>query len=206
MATKTKAKADSLLDNAYSSLGLTGQPASAKYAAISGIVGHLAAINAAAKVDVVTTGAITERLCILGLDEIKETVHAFGYRKFGRDWKWIGDLLVPGDPYDLAISVKSYKAKERLLASGTGSLLTPTIGWGLFDDPSEWSADRTASYLYRGFVAIYMPADTLVHVSANAKSVTNINGIPLLRDLLTFPENIRNAISAKANRVDCRKI
>lgn len=202
----TKTKADTLLDDTYSALGLTGKPASVKYAAISRIISYLAKVNAATKVDVVTTGAISERLCVLGLDQVKETVHSFGYRRFGTDWKWIGDLLVPGDPYDLAISVKSYKAKERLLASGTGSLLTPTIGWGLFDDPTEWSADRTASYLYRGFAAIYMPARTLANVSDDAKSVTNNNGIPLLRDLQTFPGNIQVAISAKTNRVDCRKL
>jgi hypothetical protein len=199
-------QADTHLDEAYSALGLSGRPASEKYAVIDDIISHLAAVNAAAKIGLGTTGAITERLCVLGLEEVKETVRSFGYRKFRRDWKWIGDLLVPGDPYDLAISVKSYKAKERLLASGTGSLLTPTIGWGLFNDPSEWSADRTASYLYRGFVAIYMPADTLARVPVKARNVANINGIPLLRDLLTFPGNVRDAISNKTNRVDFRKL
>ena len=198
--------ADTLLDDAYMALGLSGQPATAKYASIQAIVNHLAAVNAASKINVGTTGAITERLCVLGLEQVKAAVPGFEYRRFGKDWKWIGDLLVPGDPYDLAISVKSYTAKERLLASGTGSLLTPTVGWGLFKDPKEWSPERTASYLYRGFVAIYLPEPTLANVPPASKDITNINGRPLLRDLLDFPSNITTAMSKKSNMVDCRKL
>ena len=61
----------------------------------------------------------------------------------------------------LLYQLKSYKAKERLLVSGSGSLLVPTIGWGLFDDPNLWKYERLKNYLYRGFIAIYMPKDTL---------------------------------------------
>ena len=201
-----KPHADTLLDGTYAALGLSGQPASVKYSAILAIVNHLATVNATSKINVGTTGAITERLCVLGLEQVKASVPGFEYRRFGKDWKWIGDLLVPGDPYDLAISVKSYKAKERLLASGTGSLLTPSVGWGLFNDPTEWSPDRTASYLYRGFVVIYLPALTLAGVPGASTGITNINGRPVLRSLLDFPSDIEKAISTKTNRVDFRKL
>lgn len=196
--------ADTLLNGAYTALGLSGANAATKYSAIPGIISHLAGVHAATPINEGTTGTISERLCTLGLEQILSAHPSFHYRRFGKDWKWIGDILVSGDPYDLAVSVKSYKAKERLLASGTGSLLTPTIGWGLFDDVREWSADRTASYLYRGFVAIYMPGPTLAGIGAPARAITNINGKPLLRDLVSFPRDITAALVSA--RVDCRKI
>lgn len=199
-------KADSLLADTYKTLKLDNQPASKLYAAIPEIVSHLAMVNAVERIHVGTTGTISERLCMLALESIRETNPSFEYRRFRQDWKWIGDLLVPGDPYDLAISVKSYKAKERLLASGTGSLLTPTVGWGLFDDTKEWSSNRTASYLYRGFVAIYLPINTLVGVSPESKKITNINGKALLRALDDFPTDLRAAIVTSTHRVDFRKI
>ena len=59
--------------------------------------------------------------------------------KLARDWKWMGDFYVRGEPFNTIVTVKSFKAKERLLSSGTGNLLSPTIGFGLFDDPAEWS-------------------------------------------------------------------
>lgn len=200
------AQADILLENTYKTLSLDGKPASVKYSSISKIVAHLHTINATRTIAVGTTGTISERLCSLGLDQVKELLPEFAYRRFGEDWQWIGDILVPGHPYDLAVSVKSYKAKERLLASGTGSLLTPTIGWGLFDDLDEWLPPRTKSYLYRGFIAIYMPADTLKNIDAVSKEIKNINGNPLLRNLQSFPTDILSAVIRKSNRVDFRKI
>ncbi|MEW6119559.1 MAG: hypothetical protein AB1593_05690 [Pseudomonadota bacterium] len=196
--------ADTLLNDAYTALGLLKANAATKYSAIPRIISHLAGVHAATPVNEGTTGTISERLCSLALEQLRSTHAGFSYRRFGKDWKWIGDILVSGDPYDLAVSVKSYKAKERLLASGTGSLLTPTIGWGLFDDVKEWSANRTASYLYRGFIAIYMPGATLAATGAPAKAITNINGKPLLRDLVSFPGDIASALVSA--RVDCRKI
>lgn len=198
--------ADTLLNDAYTALGLSGADAATKYDAIPNIIAHLAVVNSASRISEGTTGTISERLCVLGLEQIQNTMPDFSYRRFGKDWKWIGDILVSGDPYDLAVSVKSYKAKERLLASGTGSLLTPTVGWGLFDDVAEWSADRTASYLYRGFIAIYMPENTLAGIAADARAITNINGKPLLRDVVDFPSDLTSVITARTCRVDCRKL
>lgn len=199
-------KADTLLNTAYAELGLSGATAADKYAAIVSIISSLSAVHSATPITQGTTGAISERLCALALEQIRSDHPAFAHRRFGRNWKWIGDILISADPYDLAVSVKSYKAKERLLASGTGSLLTPTIGWGLFNDVREWSEARTASYLYRGFIAIYMPSEILARVGDSAKAITNINGNPLLRDLLEFPGDIAAAIKNRNGRVDCRKL
>ncbi|MCA3174390.1 MAG: hypothetical protein ING36_02470 [Burkholderiales bacterium] len=201
-----KTKADTLLDDAYKALSLIGKSAALKYASITNIVAHLHAVNAKKKIAIATTGTISERLCELGLKQVKQSIPEFEYRRFGEDWRWTGDLLVPGHPYDLAISVKSYKAKERLLASGTGSLLTPTIGWGLFDDVDEWSPQRTKSYLYRGFIAIYMPENTLAKLQTESHKISNINGNAFLRNLTAFPIDIYNAIIKETNRVDFRKI
>lgn len=198
--------ADTLLNDAYTALGLSGATAAAKYAAIPEIISHLAGIHAATPISEGTTGTISERLCVHGLDQICSAMPHFKYRRFGKDWKWIGDILLSGDPYDLAVSVKSYKAKERLMASGTGSLLTPTVGWGLFNDKKEWSKNRTASYLYRGFIAIYMPGTLLSTINEDSKAITNINGKVLLRDLVDFPIHIQSAVSGKSGRVDIRKL
>lgn len=130
-------------------------------------------------------------------------------RELGRDWKWLGDVLLPGHPFDVIVSVKSFRARERLLASGSGSLLAPTIGWGLFEDPKEWSANRLQSYLYRGFVAIYMPSSTFDDLLPDAGSVENINGNRLLRKLHEFPGDLGKATCLKGKlkgRMDIRKL
>ena len=117
-----------------------------------------------------------------------------------------------GSPFNLFVSVKSYKAKERLIVSGTGQNAAPVVGYGLFDDPSEWSPDRVKQYKQRGFVAIYMPKslyDTLAAMTAltpglpprltrkystsngyPATSIKNIYDRPLLRKLEDFDDDI----------------
>ena len=79
-----------------------------------------------------------------------------------------------GTPFNAVISVKSYKVKERLLVSGSGSLLVPTIGWGFMNDPNEFKYERLKNYLYRGFIAIYMPKETLDKSEKNSKNLLNI--------------------------------
>ncbi len=205
MATGTRA--DAVLAGVYAKLGIAGATSAQKYAAIVPIVGALHMINAANPIAVGTTGTISERLCLLGIEAVPQL--AGEMRKYGNDWRWLGDFLLPGHPYDVAVSVKSFKAKERLLASGTGSLLTPTIGWGLFDDSAEWSEDRLRSYLYRGFVSIYMPAATLAKVAIAAPaaiSVRNINGNLLLRNVAQFSIDLAAAIPLGKTRMDVREL
>ncbi|HRJ51906.1 MAG TPA: hypothetical protein PLE99_03990 [Candidatus Thiothrix moscowensis] len=200
-----QSQADQTLDLVFDQLGLQGRPPHEKYAAIENIILQLQQINQETPINIKTTGSISEKLCKFGIPSSLEEQQ----RAFGKNWEWVGDMLLPGHPYDIAVSVKSFKAKERLLASGTGSLLTPTIGWGLFDDPSEWSEVRTRAYLYRGFIAIYMPQRTLEVVSRNSITVKNINDRALLRSLADFPSDLENAIFSDqrlSGRLDVRKL
>jgi hypothetical protein len=200
------AQADVHLRKVYLKLGLQTSNPQQKYAEIDRIVSELHTIHLGSRINKGTTGTISERLCELGLEEVRLSRPAARFRKFGRNWTWVGDFVLTGHPYDLAISTKSYKAKERLLASGTGSLLTPIVGWGLFKDPREWSEDRARSYLYRGFLAIYMPSQTLNAVDVPSRKVLNMNGKILLRDLAKFPADLIEAIPANGDRVEVRKI
>lgn len=196
-------KADKLLGQAYDHLKISGLSDSEKYKKIEDIVAYLDGLNSKATIPPGTTGTISERLCRLGLTGIPN----IQIRPFGKAWQWVGDVLLPGHPYDIAVSIKSFKAKERLIASGTGSLLTPTLGWGLFNDPDEWGFDRCNSYLYRGFLAIYMPHNLLMQLDPDQRGIQNFNGTKLLRDLQQFPSDVQSAMNPKnGHRIDMRKI
>lgn len=197
---------DKILDQVFEQLKLQDRSRHEKYAAIEDIILQLQQINQETPINIKTTGSISEKLCKLGIPSLLQEQQ----RAFGKNWEWLGDMLLPGHPYDIAVSVKSFKAKERLLASGTGSLLTPTIGWGLFDDASEWSEARTRAYLYRGFIAIYMPQSTLDIVSKKGSmTVKNINDRALLRSLTDFSSDLESAIFSNpslSGRLDVRKL
>jgi hypothetical protein len=111
--------------------------------------------------------------------------------------KMYGDILIPAAPHNLLISVKSVKARERFLVSGNR---LESIGFGFFDQASEfWSISRMKLFKRWGFVAIYMPADTLaavtVHLMAEGTTnyAININGKPLYRALTSFTNDMRDA-------------
>ena len=94
-----------------------------------------------------------------------------------------------------------------------GQNAVPVIGYGLFDDASEWSPDRVKQYKQRGFVAIYMPCTlynqlaamnpTTVGLSTRqirkytamngypATNITNIYNKPLLRKIEDFATDIQ---------------
>lgn len=148
------------------------------------------------------TGAISEYLCRLALDGV---LGVRGYAVLGREWQWLGDYSLPGNPLNVLLSIKSFKAKERLLVSGARALTSPTIGWGLFDDASEWSAVRTRSYVYAGFARVYMPEKTLVATGDAAKRVVNLNGNPLLRPLESFVIDLEAWVGSDG-RIDIRRI
>lgn len=196
-------KADALLGEAYDQIGISGLSDSDKYKRIEDIVSYLDRLNSKSTIPPGTTGTISERLCKLGLTGIPN----IQIRPFGKAWQWVGDVLLPGHPYDIAVSIKSFKAKERLIASGTGSLLTPTLGWGLFNDPGEWGFDRCNSYLYRGFLAIYMPHNLLTQLNPQQRGIYNFNGTRLLRDLQQFPADVESAMNPRnGHRIDMRKL
>lgn len=170
--------------------------------------------------DVKVTGAVTELICKIALDASAPS----RYDKLPKTWDWIGDYAIMGSPFNLFISVKSYKAKERLIVSGTGQNAAPVIGFGLFDDSSEWSPDRVKQYKQRGFIAIYMP-NTLYNTlaamvpttpglarrlirkysPANGYPATNIKNIydrPLLRKLEDFSTDIENVCLPNSYTLD----
>jgi len=193
-------EADSILSDVYQRLNLTDRNDAEKYARINDIVQELQKKNSEQKIDVKPTGTISERLCELALRAAVPPI----YSTLGRDWKWIGDFSILGNPFNLIVSVKSFKAKERLMASGSGNILSPTIAWGLFDDVSEWSENRVKGYLYRAFIAVYMPHSLYDRLSDKVKTVLNINNKPFLRDLSDFIADMRNAVIN--NKIDVRKI
>ena len=193
-------QADRILDEVYTILGLNGSDHITKYQKINDIVVQLQSVNARGTIDVKTTGTISERLCELALKSVVPDI----YNTLGKDWKWIGDFSVLGNPFNLIISVKSFKAKERLMASGSGNVLSPTIGWGLFNDPDEWTEQRTKGYLFRAFIGIYMPQNLLNSLTTESRNVLNINGKPFLRSVNNFLDDLR--VSLTNNKIDITKI
>lgn len=192
-------KADHILNDTYGTLGLDGASDKDKYSSIDSIVSHLAAINESNRISIPTTGTVSERLCELAIRATSENY----YKKLPKNWKWLGDFSIMGSPFNLIVSVKSFKAKERLLASGSGNILTPVVGWGLFNDQAEWHSERAISYLFRAFLAIYMPNNLLSRIPKDSRKIKNINGKPFLRKLDVFMNDLK---SAKIdNYIDIRK-
>lgn len=184
------ALADTYLEDVYKALKLTNSTDKEKYGRIDDIVKQLQKINKQNTIDGKVTGTISERLCELAL---KTSVPEI-YRTLTTTWNWMADFTVLGSPFNLLVSVKSFKAKERLLVSGSGNILSPTVGWGLFDDKNEWTEDRVKMYLYRCFIGIYIPESLYNAVDKSALAVKNINGKPFLRKISNFPKDLRKAI------------
>lgn len=107
-----------------------------------------------------------------------------------RRLKLYGDFLVPSAPHNLLISVKSEAARERLVLSGNR---LESVGFGFFSAADEfWSEERLNLLKRWGFVAIYMPTNTLnrlndeLNRTGRRRLATNINGGDLFRDLTSF--------------------
>jgi hypothetical protein len=183
-------EADKILKNVYAHLGIQDETDEQKYRQINSIVARLASLNEKKAIQAKTTGTISERLCELGLKCKVPNI----YKTIGGEWNWMADFSVSGHPFNLLISVKSFKAKERLLVSGSGNSLSPTVGWGLFDDPDEWTENRTKLYLFRSFIAIYMPAVLYQQISQSSKAIKNINGKPFLREIGAFLNDLESSI------------
>ena len=126
------------------------------------------------------------------------------FRLTSNDDKWLGDYCLLGTPFNIVISVKSYKVKERLLVSGSGSLLVPTIGWGLMDDPNEFKYERLKNYLYRGFIAIYMPKYTLDKIEKDSKALLNTHKQKFIRPIEDLVKDIKSA--SKVKKTELSKI
>lgn len=193
-------QADIILNSVYQQLGIQNATDIQKYNRINDIVIELQNRNAQRTIGVKTTGTISERLCELALKSSVPTI----YNTLGRDWKWIGDFSILGNPFNLIISVKSFKAKERLMASGSGNVLSPTVGWGLFDDANEWTKPRIKGYLFRAFIAIYMPSALLNRLPQASRNIKNLNGQPFLRSVDTFATDLTNALTN--GKIDITKV
>jgi hypothetical protein len=186
-------KADSLLSEAIRIAGLNpSDPPETLFAEQDRIKQALQRMNSTATIPVSSTGTITERVCEWAL----KTAIPNGYTRLGQNEKWMGDFSLMGYPFAALLTVKSFKAKERLIASGLGLALAPTIAFGWFDDPTEFSAARCHSYRDKAFAAIYMPADTLANIAADARSFANSNQRTLLRDVLDLPRDLRAALKS----------
>jgi hypothetical protein len=179
----SQSRATFLINQAITALNYQGQTPAELYSNMKQILDYLETkVHAVTPISVGTTGTILEKLCGFGLEGAVAGTSA-KVHPMPRQWKWVGDFSLSGDPFNLVISCKSFRARERLLASGSGSILTPTIGWGAFNDATEFSSERVTSYAYRGFMSIYMPAETIASMSTDAVEFTNINGRPLIRPL-----------------------
>ena len=111
----------------------------------------------------------------------------------------LGDILVPCAPTNLLISVKSEKARERLLYSANS---IEGIGFGFFDEPEEfWTESRMQLYKRMGFSAIYMPGDTVDAIHARVGTTSrrlNVYGTELYRPITTFAEDMNRIVGRSA--------
>ena len=187
--------ADNLLNEVYEDLGIQNLSDEGKYRRINQIVNALQEKNDAETINPKTTGTISERICELALRARVPDI----YKNINDEWNWMADFSILGHPFNLLVSVKSFKAKERLLVSGSGNILSPTVGWGLFDDRSEWTESRTRLYLFRSFIAIYLPRSLYQSIPISSRRVNNINGKPFLRTVNRFMDDLTNSIKKRCN-------
>ena len=183
-------KADKLLQRALQQLKIENKSSEEKFNNIYKLMPVLDSFNKKELFSVSTTGTISERICGWALDAALPDGY---FRNTSNEDKWLGDYIMLGAPFNVVISVKSYKAKERLLVSGSGSLLVPTIGWGLFDDPTEFKLERLKNYLYRGFIAIYMPKSTLKLLDSGSKKLENTHKEIFIRPIENLISDIRKS-------------
>jgi len=196
---KLQTLADQLIYKACIDLEIDPESPTDIYNNVYRLRDRLKEVNDLSPIPVGTTGTITERYCEAALISINS-----GYGKLPGDWKWVGDFYIESIPFNVIVSVKSFKAKERLLSSGSGNYLSPTIGFGLFNDSSEFKFNRVAKYPFRAFIAIYMPIDTYEQLEADVQSLKNINNRPFIRKIEDFPRDLLSA-KDKKHRLDITK-
>ena len=179
-------KAEKILTSVFEELNLHTDES--KYKNLYKIIETLELRNSAGTISVGTTGKITESFVEIALKLSAENSFLPVTQK---NFKWVGDFSLLSIPFNVIVSVKSFSAKERLLVSGSGSTLAPTIGYGWFKNPKEFkNVHRLQSYKVRGFTSIYMPKKTFELLPFEATDFKNLNGNPFLRLIENFPEDI----------------
>lgn len=187
-------KADEILEKVLTELNLIGASPEEKFQNVYNMFPILDRLNQEDTFSVSTTGTITERVCAWALDAALPSGY---FRLTSNDDKWLGDYCLLGTPFNIVISVKSYKVKERLLVSGSGSLLVPTIGWGFMNEPDEFKFKRLKNYLYRGFIAIYMPKKTLEQTEEDSRRLENTHKQKFLRPIEDLVSDIKSSSVTK---------
>ena len=187
-------KADKILNIVLKKLDIENSSPGEKFKKIYQIFPELDKLNKTETFSVSTTGTITERICEWALMDALPSGY---FRLTSNADKWLGDYCMLGTPFNIVISVKSYKVKERLLVSGSGSLLVPTVGWGFMDDPDEFKYERLKNYLYRGFIAIYMPKYTFDKIEENSKKLENTHKKKFIRPIERLVNDIKQASISK---------
>lgn len=187
-------KADEILEKVLAELNLVGASPEEKFQNVYNMFPILDRLNQEDTFSVSTTGTITERVCAWALDAALPSGY---FRLTSNDDKWLGDYCLLGTPFNIVISVKSYKVKERLLVSGSGSLLVPTIGWGFMNEPDEFKFKRLKNYLYRGFIAIYMPKKTLEQTEEDSRRLENTHKQKFLRPIEDLVSDIKSSSVTK---------
>lgn len=115
-------------------------------------------------------GSLNEMLLIRAMEnaQMEKGKH---FTRTGTDSK--ADIIVhsnaSGRP-NLAVEVKSYHARERLLR-GLQDISPPKVGVGYFKDPAEFNPGRTRTLLQTQSAAVYMPRATLDRLSSESKGI-----------------------------------
>lgn len=117
------------------------------------------------------------------------------FTRTGKDSK--ADVVVHshvGTKSNLAVEVKSYHARERLLR-GLRDISVPKIGVGYFKDPAEFNPTRTRTLLQAQPAAIYMPRTTLDRLPEDSRKIKTMEtaayGCCLYRPLEQFVTDMR---------------
>ena len=90
----------------------------------------------------------------------------------------------------LAIEVKSYKARERLLRGLQDIEDRRKIAVGFFKEYSEFNRDRTITYLGTGAWAIYLPNETYKNLPSSVKKMKNNHETKFYRRLSKFVDDM----------------
>ena len=183
-------EADKIINKVLSTLDLGEESPNVLYENLPRIMDEVDKANTKYKLNPKTTGTISERYAGWALEaSIPESFY-----KLTGDSGWLGDYVLLGIPMPITLSVKSYTAKERAHTSGTGNYVAPSILFGLFKDEKEFNPSRLNVFRARGFLAIYMPPDTMGKLPDDSIETPNLYGRPLIRNFLKFPDNIKESL------------